>query len=969
MEACAPFKDINAMAPGEVCEFVICSFREPKADINDARRAVISLVVSRGSMDYNHDMDVISYIEPSPNDIMASRSGSYKLCHEDTETTSACNSCEKYVEHIRDALDDIRDDDFNSYIPYIARVVDSWFRDTYFVVPGDWATNGSGNPEDGDEDIAIKAIYNDKGKQNDYAWNSLTGNDLQYVEVDNEYLEKTDEYWTKYETNADGTYKLYYLNDDGTVGGAYSGTSEQAKEAGVKVVKKAITKTINGSDTADGWSDGWTAYSAGMTSSTEKHLLEVDGTSSSALREVAKDYESGTEYKDVFYYTMANAPEITQIEDGRRGITNPTIKKMFKIRKYYIYDGSEERAQAIYEDWNSLIKNPSYDFVTHYDVKGTAFYDKYHDSDDDQQKARALEYALDDLYYGVSGGPLSSDPRNKNLIGNITINKDTLNAFSILENMNTLDADYQYRDFKELIVELDYFDKEDLSDKAEEIFEWIIPEYTNKWPLRLIDKSEQYYGTLVHSDKGVEQLKTDLGLTSTTPADPTAPVDPTATADAKQTEVANATGYTAGLNVVSPVTGEVISYGKYKRDNTDIIKAKSIEYGTEENAKTLKQKGIDVEEEVGFIQIKVLDKESIALVESACGSAKISNVEYEDKDGNKKTIDIEEHEAWNGYYKEYEGVCEGYVITIEGIELLYNSTDALSQLISNASSLTAADIKPKITPNLADDDLEIENQQIENAKVLLPAARVVDGKLYIREGTIIGKTTYSTKSSLENYSYTRLILRNDKLAIVENVENYFDLPMTMTLSGTPYKGALSEEAANWIGITLEGGDNTSHMSGDNYVAYKVYTDGKWDGTITIGPGVTNWNNPVFHELGYGSYMNGKTAPNTGMNEGDLIPKTVVMEVYRAVLDKTATEIEKEFPGITFTDYEMAALVATKYQRGNLNKLKPEIIRYKNGEYNNLKAVWEEAPADGRKKRREAEYILFTTGVYTENVYG
>ena len=172
------------------------------------------------------------------------------------------------------------------------------------------------------------------------------------------------------------------------------------------------------------------------------------------------------------------------------------------------------------------------------------------------------------------------------LIGNITINKDTLNAFSILENTHTLDADYQYRDFKELIVELDYFDKEDLSDKPDEVFEWIIPEYSEKWPLRLIDKSEQYYGTLVHSDKGVEQLKTVLGLTPTTPADPTAPADPSATTDPKQSEVANATGYTAGLDVVSPVTGEVISYGKYKRDNTDLIKAKSLEFGTEENAKT-----------------------------------------------------------------------------------------------------------------------------------------------------------------------------------------------------------------------------------------------------------------------------------------------------------------------------------------------------------------------------------------------
>ena len=44
----------------------------------------------------------------------------------------------------------------------------------------------------------------------------------------------------------------------------------------------------------------------------------------------------------------------------------------------------------------------------------------------------------------------------------LNINKDSLGAFSILENTHTLDADYIYRDFKELIVELGYFEKEEL---------------------------------------------------------------------------------------------------------------------------------------------------------------------------------------------------------------------------------------------------------------------------------------------------------------------------------------------------------------------------------------------------------------------------------------------------------------------------------------------------------------------------
>ena len=29
----------------------------------------------------------------------------------------------------------INDEDYAVYVPYIARVIDSWFRDTYFIIP------------------------------------------------------------------------------------------------------------------------------------------------------------------------------------------------------------------------------------------------------------------------------------------------------------------------------------------------------------------------------------------------------------------------------------------------------------------------------------------------------------------------------------------------------------------------------------------------------------------------------------------------------------------------------------------------------------------------------------------------------------------------------------------------------------------------------------------------------------------
>lgn len=962
LEDYAPFKEVKSLS-SDIHEFEICSYKDRKDDDLENQRIVrLSLFAARTGADHNYDFAVAVYEIPS----VAEKEGS-QLCSDhfdESNFTKVCTPCEKYVETIRNALKDIKDDNFKSYTPYIARVVDSWFRDTYFVVPDDDATDGTEN-DSNPEDVAINDVYNDTGKATDYGTDGvkLTGSGIKYVKVDDEYFKETDEIWSKYETTTHPTtgetvYVLYALksngtidestkyietiDDDGNEGYLVNGTTYKSKadieSSNIELVKKAITGNI--SDGERSYGDlVWHAYASGKQSGEgEKQLLEVHTGSPKAVRYIT-EYDSATsEYKEILYYTMTDLPTITQKEDGRRGITNPIIKKMFKNRKYYIYDGTSETAEAIYKDWKKVVET---------NFGGIE---------------EAAEKAIDNYYYNGTG----SDPRNPDLIGNITINKDTLNAFSILENTNTLDSDYQYRDFKELIVELNYFDKEDLSDKVEEVFTWIMPEHQEKWPLRLIDKSEEYYGTLIHSDKALVKIKQDLGIETADPADPAAPVETEEDDDEAIGEIKNATGYTQDIDIVSPVTGEVISYGTYKRENTDLIK----EYEEQgKNKQDLVDQGIQIEEEVGFIQIRALEKPDIFTSSNCSGDISV--------DVEGKNYSFSKEKVWNSYYEEYEDVCEGYIVTIDGIKLLEldNGTKitSLEELISNANNLETADgIKPNVTPNLVDDEKEKENQAKENAKIELEAAKVIpttDGnKLYIKEGTKIGKTTYSTE--FPDYSYTRIILRNEKLEIQEDVEKYFDLPMTMTLTGTPYSGKISQEAANWIGITLEGGEDTSHMSGDNYIAYEVIIKGKSDGTVTIGPGVTNWDNPVFYELGYGEYMKGRTAPNTGMDVGDLIPKTVVMDVYAAVLDKLATEIEGEFPDdIVFTDYEMAALIATKYQRGNLNAIKNEVILYKRGQANNLQSVWEQAPADGRAKRRKAEYILFSTGVYTENVYG
>lgn len=413
---------------------------------------------------------------------------------DDEGFTKACANCENFCEAVRNALknmDASEEGDFKGYVPYIARVVGSWFRDTYFVIPYE-------------DDKAIES-------RSDYAAGELSGEDVQVILVDEEYLEETKEHWTEYETDENGNYVLYKLNEDGTLSNEkWTGTEDDAAKEGIQVAKKPVTQTAvdlnNDEDETEEETEGmdknpeklvWSAYNYGAKNeSGEKIEFEVTSLSNDYIKKVS-NYDATTgNYDQRFYYSLSASRTIEQVEDGQRGVTNNKIKKMFKIRKYYIYDGTAERSEAIYQDWKKV----------------TAGKDELE-----------VEKAIDDLYYGTNTSTISytEDPRNPDLIGNISINKDSLSAFAILENTHTLDADYAYRDFKELIVELNYFDKEDLSDKTEEVFEWIFPENGSaNWPRRYFDKSEEFYGTLVHSkdmydllynrmleENGLEELK------------------------------------------------------------------------------------------------------------------------------------------------------------------------------------------------------------------------------------------------------------------------------------------------------------------------------------------------------------------------------------------------------------------------------------------------------------------------------
>jgi len=154
---------------------------------------------------------------------------------------------------------------------------------------------------------------------------------------------------------------------------------------------------------------------------------------------------------------------ISQTKEGVRGLTNPTTKAIFKggtvdgktyEGKYYIYDGTVERAKAI-------------------------------------QAARR----------GENNGVVKEE---------VNLTKESLRAFTILEGSETLDAQFIYRDLKELVIEIGYFEREDFYEIEKQVLEWPIPEYIPAdWPNKEIEKQILEYGSIIACD---ETIAYSLGM-------------------------------------------------------------------------------------------------------------------------------------------------------------------------------------------------------------------------------------------------------------------------------------------------------------------------------------------------------------------------------------------------------------------------------------------------------------------------
>lgn len=323
--------------------------------------------------------------------------------------------------------------------------------------------------------------------------------------------------------------------------------------------------------------------------------------------------------------------KVTQVEDGRRGETNKRTKELFKNNEWYIYDGTENTAKKI----NEARKN----------------------RDDSSEFKRRI----------------SKDG-------------DLLAGSLMLENMESLDSEYAYRDYKELLLELDEYTVDDLASRIRRVLTWPIPGVSvgRTWPDTKEVKDISEFGVKVLTKEKTDKLIEDSLLDESRNQ-----------LDGKQKEKAKSDakakfgeGFEEGQDVVSPVTGKI------------------------------------VKQEDGKIEIEVL---------------------------NEKTKDV--NPGYKAFYEdEYKTGLAGYKITIQNINV-------------------GIEDKSKYKPQIKDKEIEKLSTEEQRKKVkeredLKKDAPNRVGE-YIKEGTVIGKTTNED---------VVIFMTNIDDEIVEHVDKYLLVP-------------------------------------------------------------------------------------------------------------------------------------------------------------------------------------------------
>lgn len=684
------------------------------------------------------------------------------------------------------------------------------------------------------------------------------------------------------------------------------------------------------------------------------------------------------------------------------------VKNWLTNGYYFIYDGTVETAREI-ESAKEYLANFGYDpenpLLVDYDNTGLLTNEDNEPVDvatvqEIELKAKELNNELANADYIQAQNGEKAQKYKVRLQKINFAKKSSLAAFSILEGVHTEDGEHVYQDLKNFLIELGYFKEEDFELIETHVLDWIIPEYNpEEWPNKKYDKKDNEYGTYIRS-------KASLDTEVTTSTEEKADKEEVSNVSNLTESINNylfigdsiTVGY-SGVNGTTPgrfnssmpyiskkhndsilgscyFEAEVSATISNWNDNYEqLIKNAYVNEDIKGIVIMLGANGLDIEGmktllnnlKKDFLGVPIYVQQTLHFSEKwnnwATGNDAISH----NKEIDQFNEIIKQYCNVNGinfvntssglYDRDGQLVYtdDGVHLNKKGCEIIVQNIKSVIKGTSSSKDKTLTGFESGlevITPgkgditNATESSITIkftEENTVKDMTMKIEGFKVDEDikkgeRTTLEKGEKIGETTDED---------IKLLMRDSKKAIINNIEDYMQ-PAKKGSYNVKFSGEVSEEFLYYLGVNIEGMsiDTLDYFVGENI----------GDGTITAGPGITNYTEATFKELGYDNYY--------PMVEGGHYPKQVIIDVMMADIQNRINYIKGKV-NKELTQKEMEALVITSYQRGLGGT--QELFDAINSNNPNLQSIWEsyDPKWPGHAKRRKIEYQIYCGGDYMD----
>lgn len=686
------------------------------------------------------------------------------------------------------------------------------------------------------------------------------------------------------------------------------------------------------------------------------------------------------------------------------------VKNWIQYGYYFIYDGTEKTASEI-KRAREYLKN---DAVNKYDSTDPLLgYNGESESVDEaaiNKKAKDINAELKAKGYNVQ-------------LKKITFaKKSSLAAFSILESVHTLDAEYVYRDLKEFLIELGYFTKADFESIETNVLDWIIPEYIPvEWPNLKYEKKDTEYCTYIMSKKGFNEEKGDDKETDNNSSNSSnvnsneTNNNPKTTTDYLFIGDSITVGYAGVAQKSNGRFNNNNNYisGKYANSSLGDCYFEAEVGATISNWNTNYETLIknvyqskDIKGIVVMLGANGLDesgmKTLLEKLKSDFQDVPIyvqATLHFSEKWNKWSTGNnaVEQNKKIDNFNDSIEEFCKNnnisFIYTASGLyddDGLLVYTDDGVHLNDNGRGIINANIKSYIIGSASGKNNTSSQGFEEGLNVVTPGAGIVtdidENSITIEllspdmvkgmsikiDGFDVDTATISKKDMLEKQSTIgkttskniKIIMRDEKKAIINNIEDYINVPTGATQGTNGTSMGEMEDAIEFI-WRWEGVSDADPNDGDYYTV--CYPSGD---IPTIGHGVTGWTWEIWHELGYSEYISAGNGSQPATFLKTKVPKSVVDEVSKNIIERDFADLDNTLSAKGITGWgidQKAAYISLKYN-GFASKRANILDAFANGNGAEAKRIWldcynRDQYAYGHKRRRATELEIFYEGHY------